>query len=550
MPSPATHLRAPLLWLLVPLMTGLGAARLWPPPAFGLLPLALVAGMSGVAACCLAVRDGRTAAVAWAGCLLVSAGLGGFVLLHARQPWWHLREERPPREVTVTMEVLQVYPPAPRARTLTGLGRITATGEFERELTGRPVYFSVIRRISVAPLRSGRYLIRGVIEPLPREPAGVGFNDYLANLGIRQKLTRAHLISETAPPGWFPRFGRRAVDRLEDILRRGLAGHPETASLYLAMLLGERAVLSSEQQNAFMRSGTFHIFSISGLHVGVIAMALQSVLQLLRMPHRLAVLTSLLVLWLYVQITGGSSPALRAFLMIAFLLASRAFRLPGNALAALATAALVTLLIDPLQLFSTGFQMSYTVVVALVVMGAPLAERWLARWQPFALLPRADWRWPHQFINWSGRKVIGASAACWVAFLASAPSGIGYFQVLSPGSLVANLVIIPLSTLAIIAGFLSLITGLLGLQPWSVLLNSAAALTVMIMDWLLQRTIEWPGVYFPAHFTADWLAPASLIFMTGVMLAGMAGRWSGRYGGYWPPVLALVLIIILGVKFG
>ena len=550
MPSPATHLRAPLLWLLVPLMAGLVAARLWSPPSCGLLPVALAAGLAGVAACGLALQDGRAAAVAWAGCLLVSTGLGGFILLHARQPGLHLREERPPREVTVTMEVVQAYPPAPRARNLTGLGRITATGEFERELTGRPIYFSAIRRISVAPVPSGRYLIRGVIETLPREPAKAGFDAYLASLGIRQKLTRAHVIRETAPPGWFQRFGRRAMSRLETILQRGLAGHPQTASLYLAMLLGERAVLSSEQQNAFMRSGTFHIFSISGLHVGVIAVALQAVLQLIRVPRRPAVFASLLVLWVYVQITGGSSPALRAFLMIAFLLASRVFRLPGNALAALAAAALVTLLIDPAQLFSTGFQMSYTVVVALVVMGAPLGERWLARWQPFALLPRTDWRWPHTFINWSGRKLIGAGAACWVAFLASAPSGIGYFQVLSPGSLGANLVIIPLSSLAIIAGFLSLLTGLAGLSPWSVLFNSAAALTVMAMDWLLQHTTEWPGVYFPAHFTADWLAPASLVFMTGVMLAGAAGRWAGRYGGYWPPVLALALIILLGVKFG
>src|SRR5258708_31787981 len=47
------------------------------------------------------------------------------------------------------------------------------------------------------------------------------------------------------------------------------------------------------------------------------------------------------------------------------------FRLPGNALAALVAAALMTLLLDPLQLFSTGFQMSYTVVIALVTMGRP-----------------------------------------------------------------------------------------------------------------------------------------------------------------------------------
>jgi len=80
-------------------------------------------------------------------------------------------------------------------------------------------------------------------------------------------------------------------------------------------------------------------------------------------------------------------------MMIAFLLASRVFRLPGNGLVALTAAALVTLLLDPLQLFGTGFQMSYTVVVSPVIMGVSLGEKWLAAWHPYAVLPKVSWRW-------------------------------------------------------------------------------------------------------------------------------------------------------------
>jgi competence protein ComEC len=550
MPSPATHLRAPLLWLLLPLMAGLTAAKLWPPPGFGLWPLALAAGGLSLAAIWLALRPGKSAGRAWALCLTLAGGLSGFALLHARQPQLHEWTGRPPREVTVTLEVLQTFPPAPQARSLTGLGRIVATGGPDRELLDRRVYYSAIRRISVPPQRSGRYLVQGVIEPMPREPAEASFNDYLENLGIRQKLTRAHIQREAQPPGWFRRFCSRAEDRLEAILQRGLQKHPQTLSLYLGMLLGEKAVLSDEQQNAFMRSGTFHIFSISGLHVGVIAVALQCMLRLLRMPRRPAVVLSLLMLWLYVQITGASSPAERSFIMIAFLLATQVFRLPGNPLAALAAAALVTLLLDPLQLFSTGFQMSYAVVVALVVMGLPLGEKWLAAWRPFSLLPKPNWRWYHHTIDWSGRWLLGSSAVCWAAFLASTPSGIGYFHVFSPGSLVANLVVIPVSSLALIAGFLSLLTGLAGLLSLSMLFNSAAAVTLLLMDWLVRHGTELPGVYFAARFASGWMAPVSLVGMTAVMLAGLSGRWSRRYGGYWPPAVALGLMLIFWVKFG
>ncbi len=548
MPSPATHLRAPLLWLLVPLMAGLTAAKLWPAPAFGLGPLALLAFSAALGAAWCALRPGLGAGFAWAASLTVGAGFGGFVLLQARYPALHQEDSRPPREVTVTLRVFQTFPVAPDARSLTGLGEISAAAD--QELPGRRVYFSAIRRISVPPQRSGTYVIRGVIEALPRGAANAGFNDYLANLGIHQRITRAHLLRETAPPGWFQQFCARTEDRLEGILRHGLESHPQTASVYLAMLLGEKAVLSAEQQNAYMRSGTFHIFSVSGLHVGVIASALYVLFGLLRIPRPITGGLSLIVLWLYVQITGGSSPALRTFLMIACLVAAQVFRLPGNALATLAASALLTLLLDPLQLFSTGFQMSYAVVIALIVMGRPLTERWLATWRPFALLPKADWRWYHRGIDWAGRILLGGAAGCWVAFLASTPSAIGYFGVLSPGSLPANLVIIPLSSLAIYVGFGALLAGLAALPALSAVLNAGAALVIVVMDWLLQRGMTLPGIWFPAHFRADWLAPASLGLMTAVFLAGAAGRWAPRHGGYWPPAVTLALLVILGVKFG
>ena len=550
MPSPATHLRAPLLWLLLPLMAGLTAAKLWPSPAFGLWPLAIVAGALAVAGGGCALRPGWAAGAGWVACISVAGAFAGFVLLQVAAPDLHQIDDRPPREVTVTLEAFQLFPAAPSARNLTGLGKITAAPETERALVGRRVYFSAIRRVSVPPQRSGRYLLRGVLGPLPRDPAAASFDDYLASLGIREKISRAQIIREERPPNRFRRFCSRAEQRLEQILQLGLEKHPAISSLYLGMMLGEKAVLSADQQNAFMRSGTFHIFSISGLHVGVIAVALQSLLRLARVPRRPAVIVTLSLLWLYVQITGASSPAERSWLMIAFLLGSQVFRLPGNGLAALAAAALVTLVLDPLQLFSTGFQMSYTVVTALVVMGVPLAEKWLARWRPFVLLPKPNWRWYHRFFSWLSRTLVGSIAACWVAFLASAPSGIGYFQVLSPGSLVANLVIIPVSSLALIAGFLSLLAGLCGLLSLSLLFNAAAAVTLLVMDWLVLHGTNLPGVYFPAQFTAAWLAPVSLALMLAVMLAGLAGGWSRRYGGYWPPAILLLLLLIFGVKFG
>jgi competence protein ComEC len=547
MPSPVLQTRAPLLWLLLPLMTGLAAAKIWPAPGAGLWPFIVPAGIAALFAC-WAAWTGRSRLAMPA--LVLSGSLSGFALLHLQHPQLHHRETRPPREVTLTLRVIETFGATPQARSLSGLGLVAAAGEGEAHLPGQRVYFSAIRRISVPPRLSGTYEIQGVLEPLPRDPAGAGFNDYLANLGVSHRLVRARILRETVPPGWLRLRVAALRERLEVILRHGLERHPQTASLYLAMLLGEKAALNPEQENAFMRSGTFHVFSVSGLHVGVIALALHMLMTALRVPRRPGAVFTLTVLWLYVQVTGGGTPSVRAYVMIAFLLASKVFRLPGNALAALAASALCALLVAPLQLFSTGFQMSYSVVAALILFGAPLAERWLEHWHPFVLRPRPEWRWWHDAINWTGRKLIAAAAGCWAAFLASTASGIGFFGVFSPGSLLANLLILPLSSLAIVSGFLSLLTGMIGLLPLSALFNSAAALVIIAADWLLRNGTALPGVYFPAAFRADWLTPTALALMTGVMLVGASVRWKPRRGGYWPPVVVLVLLLIFGVKFG
>lgn len=545
--SPSRALRAPLLWLLLPFMAGLIAAD-WRPPSLSELRWA---GGGALAAALLAGAilrwRGRGSQTAWEIALMTAALTAGYAWLPLRSPP-RFEWTGPPREVSVVLAVEQVFPPAPQRKTFSGLARIVAAEPPVAGIAGQRVYFAAIRRISLLPEISGHYRYRGLIEPVPRsDGASRGFDRYLDSHGIQLRLMRGQLSGEEKPPHGFRQFCGRAQERLVRILHHGLGRHPEIISLYQAMLLGEKAVLSSEQQGAFMRSGVFHIFSISGLHVGVIALAILSVLALLRVPKRVASVTGLLVLWLYVQVTGGSTPAERAFLMISFLVASRVFRLPGNPLAALAGAAFTTLLLDPRQLFTTGFQMSYTVVTALVIMGGPIADHWRSAWRPWGWLPEANWGKTRIFLRWLGRKALVAIAITWAAVLASTPGSIGNFGLLSPGALLGNLLIVPLAGLAITGGFVSLLCGLLGLLPVSVLMNHAAALTIVIMDALVRRASGWPGVYFDAAFEQTWMGPAAVVIVLGTM--ALAARGPGPARRIWWPLVAVGLVLILGVKF-
>lgn len=539
-------LRAPLLWLLLPFMTGLIVAELRRTDANDLAPIVATAVLF--------------LAVAWLGATratlrgrrLAEAGLIGAALL-AGWAWLPLRSPPPqrwtdaPREVNVVLAIEQVYPPAPGRRTFSGLARIVSGEGAAARLAGERVYFAAIRRISRVPEASGHYAFRGLVESVPETAASRGFDRHLRNLGVGLRLMRGQLGEERRAPGGFRRFCAREQERLAALLAHGLDRHPGLVSLYQAMLLGEKAVLSREQEVAFMRSGVFHIFSISGLHVGVIAGAILAVLGVLRVPRRAGSVVGLAVLWLYVQVTGGSTPAERAFLMIAFLVSSRVFLLPGNPLAALAGAAFVTLLDEPRQLFTTGFQMSYSVVTALVVLGGPLADAWRAAWKPWRYQPEAGWNRAQHFTRWLGGHALVVAAITWTACVASTPSSIANFGIFSPGALLGNLLVVPLASLAIVAGFVALLFGLAGLLPVTLLVNHAAAVLILVMDRLVQRGTELPGVYFPAEFAAPWMGPAAVIAVTATMLLAGARRTAHRQ---WWPVTVLATVLILSVNFG
>lgn len=557
MPNPGPSLRAPVLWLLVPFMAGIALAdcRATTSGFAIIVSIVLSAGL-GLLGSWLAGRTGTAGRWLWPFAMIGAGTLAGYAALHVRSPRL-AGPEAAPREVVVELEADQLFTPSPQRKTLSGLGRIVATDAHLTALIGQRVYFSAIRKISVPPTRAGRYQVRGVLQPLAGISAKnteaetvAGFQRYLESAGIRLTLNRAQIIREVRSPGWFRQWCSRTEERLESILRGGIGHQPGATSLYLGMLLGEKAALSAEQQNAFMRSGTFHIFSISGLHVGVIASAILALLQLLRLSRRAATIIGLSILWLYVQITGASVPAERAFFMIALLFGSRVFRLPANSLAALSAAALLTLWLDPQQLFSAGFQMSYAVVAALIIMSAPLAERWQVAWRPWRDLPEANWGWPRHGSVYLGRKIIGAWAATWVALLASVPSSIGYFRLFSPGALLANLLIIPLSSLAIIAGFASLVGGLCGLTGSSLIFNHAAVVIILTMDWLVLHGTELPGIYFAAQFTTSWMGPVALVLLLAVIATGSSLHWPRRWGATWWPVLTVTLILFFGVRFG
>jgi competence protein ComEC len=134
--------------------------------------------------------------------------------------------------------------------------------------------------------------------------------------------------------------------------------------------------------------------------------------------------------------------------------------------------------------------------------------------------------------------------------LASAAPIIASFGVFSPGSLLANLAVVPLAMLVISAGFTSLLLGLAHFPAGSALFNHAAMLVIRVMEELVTRGAGLPGVSWPARFAHPGLAPFALALVVAAMLAGAALGWPRRAGAWWWPATVLGVVLIFGVKFG
>jgi competence protein ComEC len=160
-------------------------------------------------------------------------------------------------------------------------------------------------------------------------------------------------------------------------LRLGL----DDEAMLRAMLVGDRSELTSTLRTGFERTGTFHLFVVSGLHVALLAAGLLWLLTRLRMPRIVAILGTLTLTTGYALVTGFGTPVQRALLMTAAFLLAELFAREAAPLNSLGIAALCVLIADPHALTEASFQMTFLVILAIAGLATPLRERLYARYR-------------------------------------------------------------------------------------------------------------------------------------------------------------------------
>lgn len=152
------------------------------------------------------------------------------------------------------------------------------------------------------------------------------------------------------------------------------------APVVRALVIGDMSAIPADQRDRFARAGLVHMLSVSGLHVAIIALALELLASALRLPSRPARLATLILLGAYVIGIGAPPPAVRAAVMLGLLLGSRMLQRPTSVWAVLAVGG-VAPLVQPRTVLDLGWQLSVAGTVALVAGGA-LARRTIPkRWR-------------------------------------------------------------------------------------------------------------------------------------------------------------------------
>ena len=255
---------------------------------------------------------------------------------------------------------------------------------------------------------------------------------------------------------------RRSLERLRVACARRLAqGTGEGGPWLVAVLLGDQGVLPPEDVAIWQRTGLAHLLAVSGLNVGVLALALRAGLAPLPLRGSRKDLLLAGLLLLYIPLAGDQVSVRRAVVMALLLLAARRLERPAGGLSVLALAAVWILWRDPAQLAHPGFLMSFgavaTLVLGLAPGHAPAGARPAAAGIPAPPLRRAA--------RLMGKALRGIGTALWVTVLAQAGTvlpQLACFGVLPLSGLVLNLAAVPVSSLLTVAGFLHLLLPLPG----------------------------------------------------------------------------------------
>lgn len=325
----------------------------------------------------------------------------------------------------------------------------------------------------VALLKNQQLVLQGEMRR-PDPPGNPGEFDYAAYLEYEQIFYIVTVnnsddlqiagVRETWL-GFLESFRARSIAAIKNVLPA------DTAGVFCGMLLGDVSGIDQDEYQEYQKTGIVHVFSVSGMHVGFLALLCSLLFKRLGLSPRGVLVGSLIILLLYATLVDWPAPVARSVLMAALALLALYSGRENDLLNSVGLSGFIILLHQPTALFQISFQLSFLAAWGLIYL--------YPRWKK-ALREKAPW------MNWLLIPLAAQAAVL--------PLIAYYFNILSPVSLLSNLLLSYLAELVVMIGFLFLLLGVL-INPLGVVMLQLAEVLIDVIRAVNHLILQLPGSY-------------------------------------------------------
>ncbi|MBL8584723.1 MAG: ComEC/Rec2 family competence protein, partial [Rhizobiaceae bacterium] len=408
-----------------------------------------------------------------------------------------------------------------------------------------PERIRVTARRLAAPVEAGS-LITGLVRLMP--PSGpvrpgsydFSFESYFDGIGASGFfMSGPTVVAEREPL----RPGLRATvenfrNHVAERVRQRIGG--AEGEVAAALIVGVRAGIPETLSEAMRTTGLYHVISISGLHMALVAGTLMSLLRSgfalfpdfsARHPvKKLSAVLALAGITLYLLISGGEVAAQRSYLMLAVMLSAILFDRAALTLRNLAISAIVVIALSPHEVVGPSFQMSFAATAALVGAYAAWSEYGGRRQAVPVSRPLSG-----RVLRYAGVAIAGLAATSIVAGFSTSIFAVYHFQRIAPLSLVANLAAMPIvSTVVMPFAVLAALAMPFGLDgPFLEVMGRGIAWMSAIATWLAERSPPDSVGVIPGVSVA--------LLSLALVLATLGTTWL-RVSALLPAIVGLLLV--------
>lgn len=383
----------------------------------------------------------------------------------------------------------------------------------------------------------GQYItVQGTIMELVRERNPGGFNQfkYLRSRKIQYTMF-PQVVSYGNIKPFVHSFLHNIRNRLANVYDTVLP--EEESGIIKSMIIGDKTGLDDDIVELYRISGIYHILVISGLHISILIVLINRVLDKF-LDVKLSAFITLIFIILYCILVGSGVSVVRAVTMAGILLVGKIIYRDKDFITTIAFAAVCLLIYEPLLLWDIGFQFSFIAVFGIGIATEPIDRLIWMLFKNISFL--------HPLFNKDKfRKSFSANIA---VFLSISPLSVYYFYYFMPYSIIANIIIIFTANVLVILGFSVGIIGLISLSVAEILSGGIYVLLKIYEKVILffsslpgsSILIGKPSIIFVIGF---YIVFGSLIYM----LLGFNENFKKRKKFFITTLLIYIILIIFNI---